>query len=158
MNTRVNNQERESLQILRDGENTFEALEGIRSNLSKLFLEAGSTKKLHDRYVQQRQGRAWNFAKKIDETIKRYPSRKELVLIYQTVLRNIQIARWTKPEDINEDSIRDIAQTIAQYPIDKEKPNITVIMTLLERMGMTRSWVERFLSGSLDREISQKMQ
>ena len=120
MNIRTSTQEKESPQILRDGESTFEALEGIRLNLSKLFLEAGSTKKLHERYVKQRQGRAWNFAKKVDEIIKSYPSNKQLTVIYQTVLRNIQIAKWTKPEDIDEISIRDIAQSIANYAIDKE--------------------------------------
>lgn len=145
-------------QILRDWENAFQLLEWIRSNLSQIFLQAGNARKLHERYIKQRQERAWNFARQVDEILIKYPSSNQLTIIYSTILRNIQIAAWTKSDTINESSILSLAQTMATHPIDKEKPNISVIMTLLEKMWVTRSWVERFLSGSLDREILQRMQ
>jgi len=151
-------EKREKHELLSDALHVYRLLSEVRENLTKVFLEAGDPRKLHPKYVLQRDKRAWGGAENIDKILKKYSSKKELVQMYRAILTNNQIATWIKVEDVNQDDIAKAAESLATHQIEKTKPNIEVIGGLLIKIWVAPHWVDRFLSWSLAREISQKME
>ena len=121
-------------QLKEDASKAYDLLEELRRNLGQLFLHTAGEKKLHDRYIDQRELNTKGYAEKVDNILKRYPSKSSLGKLISTIIHTHKIATGIKSERIDNDEVYTIAHSIALHQATEDKKNIEVITKLLNQM------------------------